>query len=227
MKEKMTTNIRTRAVLLTALSFSLVLIMSGTVRAQDETFEEFAAKRPAATSAKVPRENLDVLIHMLAASNSAAQKGGLPPTLEPVVKQLRDSLPFTAHRPVMALVYRVSDGILTAKGISPLAISSGSVPVNMVTTSFYNLRMSNLSVEPEASGQHRIGFELQFAHRFPLVTAVDSGSDKTAYVTSYEEAQLTTRMNVREGESTVVGTLTSSKPEEVYILVVTVKRATR
>lgn len=160
---------------------------------------------------------------MLAASNGAAQRSNMAPALEPVVRQLKDIPPFAVQRTVMTLIYRVSDGgTVESRGALPLVVSSGPASQRIRDDSKYQLRLGRMRWEPNAAEKNAIAFDLNFTHRIPVV-AVESGRE----VVVHEDAALQTRTSVREGEPTVLGTLTSSNPGEVYILAVIIKRATR
>jgi len=44
-------------------------------------------------------------------------------------------------------------------------------------------------------------------------------------VIQYEDTGINTQMSVREGEPTLVGTLNTSRPGQLFALVITIKRA--
>lgn len=217
----MTTNRRTRGFSFAALALGLVLVTCVTARGQDETPAPDLAAPPAASRANAPRTNFEVQLHMLAASNGETQKGSIAPALEPIAKQLKDSSPFAMRRVVMTLVCRVSDGgTLDSRGIMPLVISSGPVSGRVRSGTTYTLRLGHVRWESGAAEKGVIAFDLNYMHRIPVV-AVEDGRE----VFSNEDAALSTRTSVLEGVPTVIGTLTSSRPDEVYLLAVTIKRA--
>jgi hypothetical protein len=43
----------------------------------------------------------------------------------------------------------------------------------------------------------------------------------------YEDTGINTQMSVREGEPTLVGTLNTSRPGQLFVIVITVKRVGR
>jgi len=210
-----------------ALLAALTLLISCAPAHAAAAGPEGAAPRQAPSTARGDNLNHEVVVQLLLASNEPAQRGALPQSLEGVVRQLRGTLQFTSYRPALTLVYRVKDdGTLDVRGVGPAPPSTAAAPSNAVTT--YQLQLSRVKLETEPGGAALIVIrDLRFSLRLPLIQTRGEGAAAVSQLVGNEDTGISTQMSMREGEPTVVSTLTTSRPDAAYVLVMTVRRAGR
>jgi hypothetical protein len=212
------------AALLAALG---LLISCAPARAAATAVPQDAAPRQAPSAARADNLNHEVVVQLLLASNEPAQRGALPQSLDGVVRQLRGTFQFTSYRPALTLVYRVKDdGTLDVRGVGPAPPTPTPAPSNAVTT--YQLQLTRVKLEAEPGGAGLIVIrDLRFSLRLPLVQTRGEGAAAVSQLIGNEDTGISTQMSMREGEPTVVSTLTTSRPDAAYVLVMTVRRAGR
>jgi hypothetical protein len=218
---------RTRGgALLIALAFALLLAGRGVASAQDDGGGDSAsARRQAAVRAET---NFEVQTHVLVTSEGAEGAAKVPQSLDGVVRQLKSLLPPADYRLAATFVNRVrDDGGLEVKsaGASPF----GPAQTGPLTPTIFQLALSLKSLE-DASGERYVRVQpFRLGFRIPIQTATVS-NDKAGQgypVIQYEDTGVTTQISVREGEPTLVGTLNTSRPGQLFVIVLTVRRVGR
>lgn len=207
-----------------ALLLALALTLSAPARAQDPA----DAPRPGAPSrAEV---NHEVHVHLLVTSEASEGGARTPQSLEGVVRQLKASLPASDYRLAATLINRVRDG----GGFNVKTSGAGSLGAAQTpgppAPSSVSLSLSAVKLIDPASAQPSIGIgQFQLSMRVPVQTAaVKSDKGDGAYpVIQHEEVGVSTQLSVREGEPTLVGTLNAGRPGQLFVIVVTVRRAGR
>jgi hypothetical protein len=199
----------------------------------------FTLAAPAVVSAQesdVPRQippprpevNHEVYIHLLATSDGAEGGGRVPPSLEGVVRQLKSALPPSDYRLAATFIQRVRDGAgFDVKTISGGAAASGLTPGQSRPTTF-QLTVGGVKLIDPASAQPSIAvqnFRLGMRAAVQMATAVNDKGEGSQPVIHYEDVGVSTQLSVREGEPTLVGTLDSSRPGQLFVIVLTVRRA--
>lgn len=210
------------AVFSIALVVCVVLSNPGQALAQNSAPSVTAAP----SSARGQEVNYDVQLHLLVASNENTEKGTLPQSDEAIVRQLRSSLSFTNYRLASTFLNRVKDGgSLEVKGIGSFATAS----VSATSPTFYEYTLLQVKLDTDDASQPMIQIpKFRFGLRLPIQissTRAD-GSNIATPVINYEPVGITTEMSIREGSPTVVGTMTTNRPDELFILVVSLKRTT-
>ncbi|MCA1591175.1 MAG: hypothetical protein LC754_00650 [Acidobacteria bacterium] len=206
-----------------ALAFFLVFANSNTARAQEQ--DAGAAAKAVAVR---PDVNQEVQLYLLSASNEQGLRTQLPSSMDGVLKQLKASLPFTNFRLATTFLNRVKDGgTLEVSGVGTLSISS--LPGNSTSPTFYRFTLERVKLATDSNGQQIVQIpHFRFSLRVPIQTASvrpdNSASGAGFPVIQYEDTGISTEMSVREGEPTVVGTITTSRPDELFVLVISVKR---
>ena len=181
------------------------------------------------TSGMDAEANLDTQLYLIVATNQDVDNERLPTALEPVIKQLRTSLPFKNYSLAATLVNRVrNEGRLDLRWIGgPFAVPSGTA--SAVTPSFSEFKVGSVKMARNAEGQpmvHMLRFS--FGARIPIVTGTQLAQSGTgAPIINYEHTGLNTDISLREGEPVVVGTLNAGPSGDAIILVVSAKRTTR
>jgi len=170
--------------------------------------------------------NLDTQLYLIVGTNQDVDDARLPASLEPVVRQLRASLPFKNYRLAATLINRVkNEGRLELNWIgappaSPLAAASN------VTPSFSRFSIRQVKLVHNAENQQvvqMIGFN--FGARIPIQTTPTlAANGAIAPAFNYEPTGLSTDISMREGEPVIVGTLNVGPSGDAIILVVSAKR---
>jgi len=175
---------------------------------------------------KEDETNLDTQLYLIVGHNQEREEAKLPAVLEPVLKQLRASLPFKNYRLSATLINRVkNDGRLNLKWIGgPLIVSAAATNQ---TPSFNEFRVNNVRLFKDEAGQQFVRLEgFGFGARIPIQLAIAS-TGPAAPIINYEPTGLNTDISMREGEPVIVGTLNVGPSGEAIILVMSAKRTTK
>ncbi|HYE15822.1 MAG TPA: hypothetical protein VD968_15365 [Pyrinomonadaceae bacterium] len=218
-----------RAAVLPAAALLLFAALAPPARAQDEGSPPQPSR---GAQAKRDDTNLELHLHMLLASNAEGQRGEVPRELEGVVRQLKASLPYSQHRLVTTFLHRVKDGgnTLEVSSVGPSLLTQSQAQ-QLTAPTFYQFSVGGVRLAEGASGQTFVQVpRFRFTLRVPVQTAAvaPAAGDAPGYpVIQYENVGMTTDFSAREGEPTVVGTLTTRRPDEVFVVVFTIRRAAR
>ena len=178
------------------------------------------------TESKDDETNLDTQLFLIVGTNQDVVDAKLPATLDPVIKQLRATLPFKNYRLAATLINRVkNDGRLNLSWIGgPLASSIGTTPTNTPSFSQFNVRQVKLA--RNSAGQQVVQMSgFNFGARIPIqVSGAIAANGAVAPNFNYENTGLQTDISMREGEPVIVGTLNVGPSGDAIILVVSAKR---
>jgi hypothetical protein len=197
--------------LLVAFSFSLTALGQGS--------------KPPTASAKTERIDYEIQLHLLLASNEAGEKGNVPQALEPIVRQFKSSLGFANYRLAATFVNRVKDGgTLESKGLIPSNLFNPA-PMNPVPQAAYEFTLFKIKMDDDLTNIDIPRF--RFGLQLPVITSMVRGEGNTTPlpVINFQPASLSTEINLREDKPTVVGTMNTTRSDQILILVITVKRA--
>jgi hypothetical protein len=192
-----------------------------TVQAQEAT-----SVSPTAVRRERSEVNYEVKLYLLVASDDAAGANRLPPELQPVINQLRASLAFRNYALGVTFINRVKDGgNLEVRGVTNSLFSAlgGSS-----SATFYEFVLARVGADADTQGREIVQVQnFRFGMRVPIQTATVPGGDgKAGYpVINYEPLGLTTNVSFREGVPVVIGTLTTSRADQIMVLVAQIKRA--
>lgn len=180
---------------------------------------------PAARPAVV---NYDVQLYLLVGSNQTSARGDVPQSAEAAVKQLRAVLPYKDYRLALTFLNRVQEGgRLEYSGVGGLPLAGTQVGSGSPT--FLQFSLGEIRTAANAAGQPVVQVShLRFGLKVPVQTATVSGgeSNKSSYpVIQYQDTGISTQLSVREDVPTVVGTLPADKPDETFVLLMTIRRA--
>lgn len=211
---------RTRGgALLAAMALALMLAGGGVVKAQD------AGAPSNGRQAARDETNFEVQTHVLVTAEGAEAASKVPQTLDGVMRQLKSLLPPSDYRLAATFVNRVKDdGVVEVRsaGASPF----GNARPDPLTPNIFQLSFALKSLE-ESSGERYVRVQpFKLGLKIPIQTASVS-NDKMGQgypVIQYEDTGLNTQVSVREGEPTLVGTLTTTRPGQVFVIVITIKR---
>lgn len=159
--------------------------------------------------------NLEVQLHLIAALQTPTESSGFPAGLDPVVKQLQQTLKFAGYRYITSFVNRVKDGgRVESNGVAgpifPIPTSSEK------TSTFYKYVLNNIRLTTDTNGKPIIQIR-DFRFEITLPIQIGSGSQ-----VSYKDIGISTELGLREGELVVVGT--SNVGDNAIIVAVTVKK---
>jgi len=209
------------SILLTCLMLIFVASNSQRVLAQGDN-------KPSQSSTAQPKDdetNLDTQLYLIVGTNQNVDDAKLPASLDPVIKQLRSSLPFKNYHLAATLINRVkSEGHFTLKWIAGSLLAAAATTAS--TPSFNDFSVGRVRVFDDAEGHKVISMDrFSFGARIPIQTysAVASNGTPTPII-NYENTGLTTDISMREGEPVVVGTLNVGPSGDAIILVMSAKR---
>ena len=202
-----------------ALAFALALAWCGVAAAQD-------GGDPPRREGRGGDINYEVQLHLLVTAEGAEGAAKVPQALDGVVRQLKSSLPPADYRLAATFINRVRDGgrfeVKTVGG-SPFTTPQPNSP----TPAFFQFFLGGVKLADEQSGGGLVNVQdFRLGLKVPIQTATVN-SDKTLQgypVIQYEDTGINTQMSVREGEPTLVGTLSTSRPGQLFALVITIRR---
>ncbi len=206
--------------------FCALLCMIVTICSAQLALAQDATQSPRGL-ARDDQTNLDVELYVIAATNQQPGEGKIPASLDPVMKQLRETLPFKNYSLETTLVNRVKNGgnlsLSWFIGLLPNTSLSNRPPI------FNEFSIARLNLVLDGNGGQTIQL-LRFVYgaRVPIQTGTNIAASGTnsAPVFNYEHVGINTDISVREGQPAVVGTLVNaSSSGENIVLAVLVKRA--
>lgn len=160
-------------------------------------------------------KSYDVLLQVLVSGGA----GDLPPALADAGRKLKLNFPAANFSLSNTFMGKASDGgSLSHKGLAAMALQSGISTDAPVFSEYYLNQLkrteNNLQIET-----------FRYGMRVPVKTlAIKTEAGKESPVINYEQIGLTVnRLTLSENVPTVIGTLTTSKPNEIIVLVLTIK----
>ncbi len=215
---------------LATLLFS-IFIIGAAVSSQKVFAQTPSADSPAAAgSEKAEKEdetNLDTQLYLVVATNQDVDDAKLPVAIEPLIKQLRPSLPFKNYRLAATLINRVkNNGRLNLKWVGgPLGVTT----TPSINPSFNEFKVVGVKLVTNAAGQSVVRMDgFSFGARIPIQTGtVASNGPPAAPIINYESTGLNTDISMREGEPVIVGTLNVGPSGDAIILVMSAKRTNK
>jgi hypothetical protein len=170
--------------------------------------------------------NLDTQLYLIVGTNQDVVESKLPASLDPVVKQLRATLPFKNYRLAATLINRVkNEGRLDLSWIGgPLASASSAAP-----PTFSQFKVRQVKLVRGSEGQQIVQMSgFNFGARISVQTSgAIAANGAVAPVFNYENTGLATDISMRESEPVIVGTLNVGPSGDAIILVISAKRTQR
>ncbi len=167
----------------------------------------------------------EVVLQTLIASNADSGKADVPQTLAAAVRKLKTNYPYSNYRLSSTFLQRVADtGNVELKSVS----SEMNINQEKNFPVFSDWTLTDLRFLPDANGQKSFQFQaFRFGQKIPIVTGwVKDDSGKGNPIVNYENVGLTIqRFSLAENVPTVIGSLSTTKPDELMFLVLTVKSA--
>ena len=170
--------------------------------------------------------NLDTQLYLIVGTNQDVDDPRLPASLDPVVRQLRATLPFKNYRLAATLINRVkNEGRLELSWIGgPLASAAGTSPA--LTPSFSQFSVRQVRLVQASSGQQMVQMQgFNFGARIPIqISGAIAANGAVAPTFNYERTGVSTDISMREAEPVIVGTLNVGPSGDAIILVVSARR---
>jgi hypothetical protein len=211
------------SIVLTLFALALVSFSPQTTLAQGESQSSQSTAKP-----KDDDTNLDTQLYLIVGTNQEVNEPKLPAALDPVIKQLRSSLPYKNYRLATTLINRVkSDGRLSLRWAGGPLVASAAATAR--TPGFNEFYVRLVRLVEDAEGHKLIRMEgFKFGARIPIETysAVASTANSVPVI-NYENTGLDTDISMREGEPVVVGTLNVGPTGEAIIVAISAKRTPR
>jgi hypothetical protein len=208
--------------LLAVLAFAFLLAARSTAAAQGEGVEP----PPRPQSSARGEINYEVQLHMLVTAEGAEGAFKVPQSLDAVVRQLKSALPPAEYRLGATFVNRVRDGgnfDVRSMGAAPYApATQGTQGAQWKAT--YQYSMGGVKLADESAGERFIRVQgVRFGLSVPIQTTA-AGGGQSLPVIQYEDVGISTQVSLRDGEPTLIGTLNTSRPGQLFAVVLTIKR---
>ncbi len=178
--------------------------------------------------------NLDTQLYLLIATNQEVDDAKLPAALDPVMRQLRASLPFKNYRLGATLINRVkNNGRLNLKWLGPPLVGStanaSKGTFTEFTPSFSDFKINLVKLSRDSAGQQVVRMEgFGFGSRIPIQTGTTLAANGSgAPIINYESTGLNTDISMRENEPVIVGTLNIGPSGDAIILVMSARRSVK
>ena len=173
--------------------------------------------------------NLDTQLYLILATNRDIEEGKMPPALEPIMKRLRESLPFKHYTLAGTFLNRVKNfGHLDVSWVGgPFA--NASAPVGNPSFNQFGAVVT-MGTDSEGAQVVRLR-EFRFGAKVPIViarpgtTTNASTSEQTLTVVNYESVGLHTDLSMREGTPVIAGTLHVGPSGDAIVVAISAKRA--
>ena len=207
--------------------FTLLFVLALTIHGNTQSALAQSSDQFGQTEKRSDETNLDTQLHLLIASNQDSSDGKLPSSLDPVLKQLRASLPFKSYRLATTLFNRVRNGgrISLQWAGGPL-VSSAAATAS--TPGFNEFRVHAIKFVTDTDGRQIVRMEgFRFGARIPIQTGIAIASNAPSVpVINYENTGLDTDISMREGEPVIVGTMNVGPSGDAIIVVISARRST-
>ena len=170
--------------------------------------------------------NLETQLYMILGTNQDAADSKIPNSLDPVLKQLRATLPFKNYRLAGTLINRVKNEGKLELGWISAPLTSVTEPAQPTTRSSFRMRQIKITRNNEGQSMVQIsGFNFQAS--IPVQSVAVAANTPPPPIFNYEGASLSTDISMREGEPVIVGTLNVGPTGDAIIMVLSAKRTTK
>ena len=176
--------------------------------------------------------NLDTQLYLILATNREIDEGKIPAALDPIMKRLREALPFKHYSIAGTFLNRVkNNGRLDVSWVgSPFLLSSASSAAALSNPSF-NQFTALIRLATDGAGNDIVRMnDFRFGAKVPVITGqvtTTNASMGVAPVTQvvYESVGLHTDISMREGAPVLAGTLHVGPQGDAIIVAISAQRA--
>lgn len=191
---------------------ALILFAMGATNAFAQTDSKLTTAEPC----------YEVVLQLLTASNAASDKNAVSPALASVVKRLKTLYAFSDYRLTTTFLQRTANNVEYKSLISDFNTNADKNAPVFSDWSLRNLR----AIQPDSQGRKTIQLDnFRFGARIPINVQTAKDEDgKSASVLNYESIGINnSRFSLRENEPTIIGSLATSKTDELMFLILTIK----
>jgi len=174
--------------------------------------------------------NVDTQLYVILATNRDVDAGKIPPALDPIIKRLRESLPFEHYSLAGTFLNRVkNNGRLDVSEVGrPFLV--GSSPSAGLNNPSFNQFYAVVHLATDGNGNDIVRLnDFKFGSRVPIVinqiqtTNASLGNAPVAQI-QYEQVGLHTDISMREGTPVIAGTLHVGPQGDAIVVVVSARR---
>ncbi len=179
----------------------------------------FSAANVFAQSDAKNETTYEVVLQVLVASNETGAKSALPASLTNSVQKLKTLYAFSDYRVSATFLQR------TSRTIEYKSVLNDLIPnVDKSMLVFLEWQLRNLHKNPNSPA---LQFdEFRFGARVPVVTMMKDDAGKSSTSIAYESIGInTSRVSMSENEPTIIGSLATSKSDQLMFLILTITPA--
>jgi hypothetical protein len=174
--------------------------------------------------------NVDTQLYVILATNRDVDVGKIPPSLDPIIKRLRESLPFEHYSLAGTFLNRVkNNGRLDVSEVGRPFLVGSSTAAGINNPSF-NQFYAEVHLATDSNGNDIVRMNnFKFGSRVPIVTSqiqttnASMGNAPVSQIT-YEPVGLHTDISMREGTPVIAGTLHVGPQGDAIVVVVSARR---
>ena len=190
----------------------------------------FCQEQSAAKPARDDDTNVDTQLYVILATNRDVDAGKMPPVLDPIIKRLRETLPYDHYSLAGTFLNRVkNNGRLDVSEVGKPFLVGSSTPAGINNPSF-NQFFAEVRLATDGNGNDIVRMNnFKFGSRVPIVinqiqtTNAAMGNAPIAQI-QYEQVGLHTDISMREGVPVIAGTLHVGPQGDAIVVVVSARR---
>jgi hypothetical protein len=185
----------------------------------------------ARTTARDDDVNLDTQLYLILATNRDVDEGKIPVVLDPIMKRLRETLPFRHYSLAGTFLNRVkNNGRLEVSWVgSPFMFPNAATATVATLTPTFNNFGASVRLATDAGGNDIVRMnELRFGAQVPIMTGQvtpTNASFPSAPTIQYQNIGLRTDISMREGSAVIAGTLNVGPQGDAIVVAVLARRA--
>ena len=172
--------------------------------------------------------NLDTQLYLILATNRDIDEGKMPAALDPIIKRLRESLPFKHYSLAGTFLNRVKNfGRLEVSWIGGPFVNS-SAPVGSPS---FNQFSATVTLATDNEGKQVVRLrDFRFGAKVPVVigrvgTTNASTAEQGFPTINYESVGLHTDLSIREGTPAIAGTLHVGPSGDAIVVAISARPA--
>ena len=174
--------------------------------------------------------NLDTQLYLILATNRDVDEGKIPVALEPIMKRLRETLPFRHYIVSGTFLNRVKNNSrLDVSWVgSPFMFPTAAITAVTSNPTFSSFgATARLVTDSNGNDLVRLS-ELRFGAQVPIITSqvtTTNASLANTPVVNYQSIGLKTDVSMREGVPVIAGTLSVGPQGDAIVVTVSARRA--
>jgi len=173
--------------------------------------------------------NLDTQLYLILATNRDVEDGKMPAALEPIIKRLRESLPFKHYTLAGTFLNRVKNfGHLDVSWVGGPFMNASAVVLGSPS---FNEFGAVVTLGTDSDGEPIVRMkEFRFGAKVPIVmaragTPTNASTAQETLPIVYETVGLHTDLSMREGAPVIAGTLHVGPSGDAIVVAISARRA--